>query len=64
MQVEVKSRKTKANGVSDFRQNVPHSSDEGNPYMKTNLHTGVSEKLLKNEEHKSAPEYTFVWRLA
>ena len=25
---------------------------------------GVSEKLLKTGEHKSAPEHTFIWRLA
>ena len=25
---------------------------------------GVSEKLLKNGEHKSLPEHTFIWRLA
>ena len=25
---------------------------------------GISEKLLKNEEHKSPPRHTFMWRLA
>ena len=25
---------------------------------------GISEKLLKNGEHKSGPRYTFMWRLA
>ena len=25
---------------------------------------GVSEKLLKDGEHKLPPEYTFIWRLA
>ena len=39
-------------------------SDEGNPYINTDLQTGVSEKLLKNGEHESPPEHTFIWRLA
>ena len=37
-EVEVKSRKTKENGISHLRENGPHSSDEWNPYIKTNLH--------------------------
>ena len=43
-QVVVKSRKTKENGIS---QNGPHSSEEGNPYIKTNLHTGCLRKIAK-----------------
>ena len=63
-QVEVNSRKTKENGISHLRENGPHSSDEGNPYIKTNLHTGCLRKIAKKGEHKSPPEHTFIWRLA
>ena len=44
-QTEVKSRKTKENGIFHLRENDPHSSDEGNPYVKTNLHTGCLRKI-------------------
>ena len=44
-QTEVKSRKTKENGIFHLRENGPHSSDEGNPYIKTNLHTGCLRKI-------------------
>ena len=44
-QVEVKSRKTKENGKP--AGNGPHSSDGGNPYIKTNLHTGCFRKIAK-----------------
>ena len=63
-QVEVKSRKTKENGISHLWENSPHSSDEGNPYIKTNLHTGCFRKIAKNGKHKLHPEHTFIWRLA
>ena len=46
-QVEVKSGKAKENGISHLRENDPHSSDEGNPYIKTNLHTGCFRKIAK-----------------
>ena len=46
-QVEVKSRKTNKNGMSHLREKGPHSSDEGNPYIKTNLHTGYLRKIAK-----------------
>ena len=48
-QVEVKSRKTKENGLSHLQQNGPHSSDEGNPYIKTNLHTGCLRRIAKRQ---------------
>ena len=64
LQVEVKSRKTKENGISHLWENGPHSSDEGNPYIKTNLHRGCFRKISKNGEHKLPPEDTFIWRLA
>ena len=44
-QTEVKSRKTKENGIFHLRENGPHSSDEGNPYIKTNLHMGCLRKI-------------------
>ena len=44
-QTEVKSRKTKENRIFHLRENGPHSSDEGNPYMKTNLHTRCLRKI-------------------
>ena len=44
-QTEVKSRKLKENGIFHLRENDPHSSDEGNPYIKTNLHTGCLRKI-------------------
>ena len=43
-QTEVKSMKTNENGIFHLRENGPHSSDEGNPYIKTNLHTGCLRK--------------------
>ena len=46
-QVEVKSKKTKENGISHIWENGPHSSDKGNPYIKTNLHTGCLRKIAK-----------------
>ena len=41
----IKSRKTKENGISHLRENGPHSSDERNPYIKTNLYTGCLRKI-------------------
>ena len=45
-QVEVKSRKTKENGISHLRRNSPHSSDKGILTSKPIFTQGVSEKLL------------------
>ena len=45
-QVEVKSRKTKENGISHLRGNSPHSSDKGILTSKPIFTQGVSEKLL------------------
>ena len=63
--VEVKSRKTKENG------NLPHSGKRLSFIIRRKSLTlkpiftqGISEKLLKNGEHKSPPRYTFMWRLA
>ena len=44
-QTEVKSWKTKENGIFHLQENGPHSSDEGNPYIQTNLHTGCLRKI-------------------
>ena len=63
-QVELKSRKTKESGISHLRENGPHSSEEGNPCIETNLQTGCLRKIDKKREHKSPPEHTFIWRLA
>ena len=63
-QVEVKSRKTKENGISHLQENGPYSSDKGNPYIKTNLHSGCLRKIAKNGEYKWPPEHTFIWCLA
>ena len=52
-----KVKEDKENGIFHIGENGPHSSDEENPYIKTNLHTGVSEKLLINGEHKSPPPH-------
>ena len=46
-QIEVKSRKTKENRISHLQENGPHSSHEGNPYIKTNLDTGCFRKIAK-----------------
>ena len=46
-QVKVNSRKTIENGISHLRENGLHSSDEGNPYIKTNLHTGCLWKIAE-----------------
>ena len=51
--VEVKSGKTKENGISHQRENGPHSSDEGNPYIKANLDTGCFRKIAKSKSLKS-----------
>ena len=45
-QVEVKYRKTKKWNLPPTG-NGPHSSDGGNPYIKTNLHTGCFRKIAK-----------------
>ena len=46
-QVEVKSRKTKENGISNIQENDIHLSDEGNTYIKTNLHIRCLRKIIK-----------------
>ena len=53
-QTEVKSSKTKDNGIFDLRENGPHSSDEGNPYIKTNLHTGCLREIANKRETQIA----------
>ena len=35
-------------------ENGPHSSDEGNRYIKTNLHTGCLKKVLKKRRTQIA----------
>ena len=42
------------------KRNLPR----GNPYIKTNLHTGCFRKITKNGEHKSPPVHTFIWRFS
>ena len=54
IQLEVKSWKTKENGISNLRENGRHSLDEGNPYIKTNLHTGCFRKVAKKQGTKIA----------
>ena len=63
-QVEVKSRKTKENGIPHLRENGPHSCRRGKSLHQNQPSEGVSGKLLKIGEHKSPPERTFIWRLA
>ena len=64
-QVEVKSRKTKENGISHLWQNSLHSSDEGNPHIKTNLHTGCFRKIAKKRGTQIASwAHIYIWRLA
>ena len=58
-----KAQEDKRKGISHLREYGPHSSDEGNFYIKPTFMQGVSEKLLKNGEHKSIPEHTFIWHL-
>ena len=53
--------KTKENGISHLRENDPHLSYKGIPYIK--IIQGVSEKLLKHGEHKLPPEHTCIRRL-
>ena len=35
------------NVIPHLLENGPHSSDEGNPYIKSNLHTGCFRKIAK-----------------
>ena len=59
-QVEVKSRKTKENGISHLRETaLIHQTGEILTKKPTFIQ-GISEKLLKNEEHKSPPVHTFI----
>ena len=46
-QVKVKSRKTKENWVSHFRENGPQLSDKGNPYIENILQTGCPRKISR-----------------
>ena len=63
-QVEVKSKKTKENGISHLRETaLIHQTGEILTSKPTFIQ-GVSEKLLKNEEHKSPPVHTFIWRFS
>ena len=52
--VWLKDKKTKENGISNLQENGPHSLDEGNPYIKTNLHTGCFRKVAKKQGTKIA----------
>ena len=58
-----KAQEDKRKGISHLQEYGPHSSDEGISYIKPTFIQGVSEKLLKNGEHKSIPEHTFIGRL-
>ena len=63
-QVEVKSRKTKENGISHLRETaLIHQTGEIFTSKPTFIQ-GVSEKLVKDNEHKSPPVHTFTWRFS
>ena len=63
-QVEVKSRKTKENGISHMWETaIIRQTREILTSIPTFIQ-GVSEKLLKNGEHKLPPVHTFIWRFS
>ena len=45
--VQEDKRKWNLPTFGKIRENGPHSSDEGNPYIKTDLHTGCLRKIVK-----------------
>ena len=55
LQVEVKSRKTKENGISHLRETALIHHTREIFTSKPTFIQGFSEKLLKNGEHKSPP---------
>ena len=61
-QVEVKSTKTKENGISYLLEKALIHQTREILTPKPTFIIGVSEKLLKNGEHKSPPVHTFIWR--
>ena len=61
---EVKSGKTKEDGIFHLRENGPHLSHKGNPYIKTNLHTGCLRKIANKRGTQIASWATFIWCLA
>ena len=62
LQVEVKYRKTKENGISHMWETALIHQTGQILISKLTFIQGVSEKLLKSEEHKSPPVHTFIWR--
>ena len=58
-QVEVKSRETKETGISHLRETALIYQTGEILASKPTFIQGVSEKLLKNEEHKSPPVHIF-----
>ena len=64
LQVEVKSRKTKENGFSHTRETALIHRTGEILISKPTFIQGVSEKLLKSEEHKSPPVHAFIWRFS
>ena len=63
---------SRSNVQEDKRKwNLPHSGKQLSFIIRRKSLTikpiftqGISEKLLKNGEHKSPPRHTFIWRLA
>ena len=58
----VKSRKTKENGISHLRKTAFIHQTGEILTSKPPFILGVSEKLLKNGEHKLPSVHTFIWR--
>ena len=54
-QTEAKSGKTKENGIFHLGENGPHSSDEGNPYIKANLNTACLKKIANKRGTQITP---------
>ena len=63
-QVEVKSRKTNENGISHIQETALIHHTKKSLTLKPIFTQDISEKLLKDGEHKSPPRHTFMWRLA
>ena len=56
-------RKTKENEISHLQETALIHQTEILTSKQIFIQ-GVSEKLLKNEEHKSPPVHTFIWRFS
>ena len=60
-QVEVKSRKTKENGISHLREMALIHQRGKSLHQNQPSYRVFQQKLLENNEHKSPPVQKFIW---